>query len=183
MPACPATCRTIRRAGTVAAAGDACRAGVDPVTQNCMTCHNGGSLLVAGSCRTSWPRSPRSAIRCPPGNNFHDAGEAAVAQQQSPRDLRRLSQPACDRTRWPPLLRLQPFGLRKPTYDRRQRARRSHAVLIPAVNQYENCLRCHGTSTGKQRLAFGYLAGADGFSPDPLKSFRNSPRRLHRAIQ
>ena len=25
-------------------------------------------------------------------------------------------------------------------------------VLLPALNQYENCLRCHGTSVGKQRL-------------------------------
>ena len=31
-------------------------------------------------------------------------------------------------------------------------------VVNPAVNQYENCLRCHGTSTGKQTQAiFGYL--------------------------
>jgi len=30
-------------------------------------------------------------------------------------------------------------------------------VLTPAVNQYENCVRCHGTSTGKQRLIiYGY---------------------------
>lgn len=31
-------------------------------------------------------------------------------------------------------------------------------VLPHAVNQYENCLRCHGTSTGKQALSvYGYL--------------------------
>src|SRR5215472_18005542 len=24
-----------------------------------------------------------------------------------------------------------------------------HSVVSPAVNQYENCLRCHGSSTGK----------------------------------
>lgn len=32
-------------------------------------------------------------------------------------------------------------------------------VLNPAVNQYENCLRCHGTSTGKAALptTYGYL--------------------------
>jgi predicted CXXCH cytochrome family protein len=32
-------------------------------------------------------------------------------------------------------------------------------VLNPAVNQYENCLRCHGTSTGKTVLpaTYGYL--------------------------
>lgn len=33
------------------------------------------------------------------------------------------------------------------------------SVLNPAVNQYENCLRCHGTSTGKTSNAalYGYL--------------------------
>jgi len=31
-------------------------------------------------------------------------------------------------------------------------------VLNPSVNQYENCLRCHGNSTGEQtNAAFGYL--------------------------
>ena len=31
-------------------------------------------------------------------------------------------------------------------------------IMNPAVNQYETCLRCHGTSTGKQTQAiFGYL--------------------------
>jgi len=43
------------------------------------------------------------------------------------------------------------------------------SVLAPAVNQYENCLRCHGTSTGKQTLViYGYFpvrAVSDG---DPL---------------
>jgi hypothetical protein len=32
------------------------------------------------------------------------------------------------------------------------------SVLTPAVNQYENCLRCHGTSAGKQvQPIYGYF--------------------------
>jgi len=43
------------------------------------------------------------------------------------------------------------------------------AVLNPAVNQYENCLRCHGTSTGKSApLAFGYLPIRAVSAGDPL---------------
>ena len=43
------------------------------------------------------------------------------------------------------------------------------AILNPAVNQYENCLRCHGTSTGKQRLIiYGYAPRRDVSAPDPL---------------
>jgi hypothetical protein len=32
------------------------------------------------------------------------------------------------------------------------------SILAPAINQYESCLRCHGTSAGKQSLTgYGYL--------------------------
>jgi hypothetical protein len=42
-------------------------------------------------------------------------------------------------------------------------------VLNPAVNQYENCLRCHGTSSGKQILPkFGYLPTREVAAADPL---------------
>jgi hypothetical protein len=42
-------------------------------------------------------------------------------------------------------------------------------VLLPAVNQYENCLRCHGTGPGKQRLlVFGYAPTRLVSAPDPL---------------
>src|ERR1035437_29997 len=42
-------------------------------------------------------------------------------------------------------------------------------VLTPAINQYENCLRCHGTSTGKQRLiVYGYAPIRVVSAPDPL---------------
>ncbi len=42
-------------------------------------------------------------------------------------------------------------------------------VLTPAVNQYENCLRCHGTSTGKQVLPiYGYFPVRAVSAGDPL---------------
>ena len=43
-------------------------------------------------------------------------------------------------------------------------------VLRPAVNQYENCLRCHGTSTGKTTnpAVYGYLPVRAVAGPDPL---------------
>ncbi len=43
------------------------------------------------------------------------------------------------------------------------------SVLTPAVNQYENCLRCHGTSSGKQVLPiYGYFPVRAVASGDPL---------------
>jgi predicted CXXCH cytochrome family protein len=43
-------------------------------------------------------------------------------------------------------------------------------VLNPAINQYDNCLRCHGTSTGKTTnpAVFGYLPVWVVTSIDPL---------------
>ena len=42
-------------------------------------------------------------------------------------------------------------------------------VVSPAVNQYENCLRCHGTSTGKRTsINFGYTAARAVVASDPM---------------
>jgi hypothetical protein len=41
------------------------------------------------------------------------------------------------------------------------------AVTGPAANQYENCLRCHGNSSGKQALTiYGYLPTRASFAGD-----------------
>ena len=45
-------------------------------------------------------------------------------------------------------------------------------VLNPSVNQYENCLRCHGMSSGKQpSLCFGYLPMWAVSGADPLNIY------------
>jgi predicted CXXCH cytochrome family protein len=42
-------------------------------------------------------------------------------------------------------------------------------VVSPAVNQYENCLRCHGTSTGKRTsITFGYTPRRAVVASDPM---------------
>ena len=48
-------------------------------------------------------------------------------------------------------------------------AKDGKTVVSPAVNQYETCLRCHGTSTGKKAsINFGYLPRRVVSAPDPL---------------
>ena len=43
------------------------------------------------------------------------------------------------------------------------------SVLTPAINQYENCLRCHGTSSGKQvQPIYGYFPVRAVSAGDPL---------------
>jgi predicted CXXCH cytochrome family protein len=42
-------------------------------------------------------------------------------------------------------------------------------VVSPAVNQYENCLRCHGSSTGKRTsINFGYTPARAVVASDPM---------------
>ena len=42
-------------------------------------------------------------------------------------------------------------------------------VVSPAANQYENCLRCHGASTGKRTsLNFGYMPAREVVASDPM---------------
>jgi len=57
-------------------------------------------------------------------------------------------------------------------------------VLNPAVNQFENCLRCHGTSTGKTTIpaTFGYLpvwAVAYGDPLNVIPQFAQSATSSH----
>ncbi len=138
----------------------------DPVTQDCMTCHNGGTYLspaplniMAEVAKTGHP--------LPSGNNFHDAAEAALLNNN-----RHTTCVDCHNAHAsnqttqftaPPTLRPSQTGVTGiSTLD-------GVTILTPAINQYENCLRCHGTSTGKQRLIiYGYAPTRVASAPDPL---------------
>ena len=53
-------------------------------------------------------------------------------------------------------------------------------IVNPAVNQYENCLRCHGTSTGKKTsVNFGYLPVRVVSATDPLNVIPEFDSTLH----
>jgi predicted CXXCH cytochrome family protein len=148
------------RPATPAAVGD------DPVTQSCITCHNGGTYLspapmniMAEMAKTSHP--------LPAGVNLHDAAEpvllnhnrhATCVDCHNSHAANQTAQFAV-----PPALRPSQAGVSGiSTLD-------GVTVLTPAINQYENCLRCHGTSTGKQRLiVYGYAPRRLVSAPDPL---------------
>jgi predicted CXXCH cytochrome family protein len=128
--------------------------GNDPVTQNCMTCHNGGTFLspvplniMAEVAKTGHP--------LPAGNNFHDAAEALILNNNRHatcvdcHNAHASNQTAAFNV--PPALRPSQAGVAGIS------ALDGITPLTPSVNQYENCLRCHGTSIGKQRLIiYGY---------------------------
>jgi predicted CXXCH cytochrome family protein len=140
--------------------------GTDPVTQDCMTCHNGGQYLspapaniMAEVAKTSHP--------LPSGVNYHDAAEPVLLNHN-----RHATCVDCHNAHAsnqtaqftvPPILRPSQAGVSGIS------AADGFTVLTPAINQYENCLRCHGTSTGKQRLIlYGYAPTRQVSAPDPL---------------
>lgn len=140
--------------------------GNDPVTQDCITCHNGGTYLspvpmniMAEVAKTGHP--------LPAGNNFHDEAEAVLLNNNRHATCVDChnAHAANQTTQFtaPPLLRPSQAGVSGIS------ALDSVTVLTPAINQYENCLRCHGTSTGKQRLViYGYAPVRVVSAPDPL---------------
>ena len=102
---------------------------------------------------TSWPRcegQPSPAF----GDNFHDAAEAALLNNN-----RHATCVDCT-------ARTPPTGnavCRAAGHSSAAGGATGISALDgitsdhPAINQYETCLRCHGTSTGKQRLIiYGY---------------------------
>jgi predicted CXXCH cytochrome family protein len=140
----------------------------DPATQGCMTCHNGGTYLspvapniMAEVAKTGHP--------LPAGNNFHDAAEAPLLNNN-----RHATCVDCHNAHassqaitfpLPPSMRVSQSGATGIS------ALDGVTILTPAVNQYETCLRCHGTSTGKQRLiVYGYAPTRVVAAPDALNT-------------
>jgi predicted CXXCH cytochrome family protein len=140
--------------------------GVDPATQDCMTCHNGGTYvspaapnILAEMAKTGHPQ--------PAGTNNHDAGEPSVLINN-----RHATCVDCHSAHGsnqvttfgpPPTLRVSQSGVQGIS------ALDGLTVLTPSVNQYENCLRCHGTGAGKKRLMiYGYAPSRLVSMPDFL---------------
>jgi predicted CXXCH cytochrome family protein len=142
----------------------------DPATQDCMTCHNGGTYLSPAPANIM-AEVAKTGHPLPAGNNFHDAAETPLLNNN-----RHATCVDCHHAHGsnqvitfpvPPTLRVSQSGVTGIS------ALDGITALTPAVNQYENCLRCHGTSTGKQRLiVYGYapmrlVAPADALNVIP----------------
>jgi len=139
---------------------------MDPATQDCMTCHSGGTFLspAAPNIMAEYAKTPHLL---PTGNNGHDAAEPGVlvnnrhATCVDCHDAHAANQEVTFTA--PPAIRPPQAGVTGVS------ANDGVTVLIPALNQYENCLRCHGTGPGKQRLLiYGYSPIRAVSAPDPL---------------
>jgi len=138
----------------------------DPATQDCLTCHNGGTL-VSPAAPNVMAEMAKTSHPLPAGTNFHDEAETAVLNNNrhatcvdchSPHAANQVTTfPA------PPLIRASQANVTGIS------ALDGTTVLLPAINQYESCLRCHGTSVGKQRLlVYGYAPIRLVSAPDSL---------------
>ena len=138
----------------------------DPVTQNCMTCHAGGTY-VSPAAPNIMSEETKISHPLPVGVNFHDAAEAPLLNHNRHAtcvDCHSAHASNAEVTfSAPPAIRPPQQGATGIS------ALDGITPVIPAVNQYETCLRCHGSSMGKQRLPiFGYPAIRVVAAPDPL---------------
>jgi predicted CXXCH cytochrome family protein len=142
---------------------------IDPTSQSCIPCHNGSNALltpianVAGEFETPKKGHPYASA-----NNAHTATEAAVLNQNRHATCvdchnGHASQPVTA-FGLPPVIRVSQTGVTGVS------AADGVTLVRPAINQYETCLRCHGTSTGKgtPTIDYGALPRRAVAPADPL---------------
>jgi hypothetical protein len=140
--------------------------GVDAATQDCITCH-GGAGNISPAAPNVYAEFSKISHLLPAGANAHDAAESAVLNNN-----RHATCVDCHSAHGSNQMTVYslPPAIRPPQNGATGiSALDGVTVLNPAVNQYENCLRCHGTSVGKQVLIkYGYLPTRLVFIGDAL---------------
>ena len=134
--------------------------------QDCIACHNGGANVspvpanvFAEFAKTGHPFST--------GTSTHDANESALLNQNRHSTCVDCHNPHASNqvTTFPPPPAVRPSQSNVVGISGTD----GITVLNPAVNQYENCLRCHGASTAKTvNPVFGYLPVRVVSAGDPL---------------
>jgi predicted CXXCH cytochrome family protein len=136
--------------------------------QDCIACHSGGSNIApAPTSIFAEYATPKVGHPVPGGSNPHDAAETVLLNNNRHStcvDCHNAHSSSPTKTfAAPPLIRPSQSGVAGVS------ATDGVTVLQPAVNQYENCFRCHGTSAGKSANAiYGYLPVRGVSAGDPL---------------
>jgi predicted CXXCH cytochrome family protein len=139
-----------------------------PNEQDCIACHNGGTnISPAPPSVFAEYAAPKVGHPFPTSTNPHDAAEKVLLNNN-----RHATCVDCHNGHGssqvgvfppPPLIRVSQKDIAGIS------ASDGMSVLNPAVNQFENCFRCHGTSTGKAvRPIYGYLPNRAVAAGDPL---------------
>jgi predicted CXXCH cytochrome family protein len=123
--------------------------------QDCINCHSGGNN-VAPQLLNVYAEFSKIGHPLPSAKNVHDPAESTVLNNN-----RHATCADCHNSHAsnqvvnfpsPPVLRASQMGIAGVSDTD------GMTPLAPAKNQYENCLRCHGTSAGKTaNPIYGYL--------------------------
>ena len=137
-----------------------------PNEQDCQACHNGGSNL-SPAAPNIFAEFAKTGHPFTTGPSTHDAAETPLLNQNRHSTCADChdAHAAAKVTNFlpPPVIRGSQNGVVGIS------ATDGVTVINPAINQYENCLRCHGTSTGKvANPIFGYLPLWAVSAGDPL---------------
>ncbi len=141
-------------------------AGVDASTQSCLTCHSDNPALQQPILNV-YAEFAQKGHPLPAGSHQHDMNEPAVLINNRHATCVDCHNPhsSFQVTSFdePPTIRISQTGITGVSIAD------GTTVLEPAANQYENCLRCHGSSPGKQSLQiYGYAPLRAVSAADPL---------------
>lgn len=134
--------------------------------QDCVACHNGGAN-VSPAASNVFAEFAKIGHPFTTGNSSHEATESALLNQNRHSTCVDCHNPHASNqvTTYPP-----PPGVR-PSQNAVVGISGVDGITVlnPAANQFETCLRCHGTSTGKTvNPVFGYLPVRAVSAGDPL---------------
>ena len=138
---------------------------MDAVTQNCMSCHNGGTTL-SPPIPNVFAEFSKTGHPFQTGTSKHNNREAAVLNNNRHATCVDCHEPHSSS----PTTSFLTTSIR-PSEEgvTGVSAVDGTTVVKPSANQYEICLRCHGTSAGKQSPSvFGYLPTRAATTGDPL---------------
>jgi predicted CXXCH cytochrome family protein len=139
---------------------------MDAATQACFACHSGGTNLQQAP-PSVYAEFSKIGHPFPSQGNSHDPTEPAVLvnnRHSTCADCHN-SHAAMQVGVFGPAPQLRPSQTGVVGVS----ATDGTTAIVPAVNQYESCLRCHGTSPGKQTLSvYGYAPLREVSAADPL---------------
>lgn len=138
---------------------------MDAATADCISCHNGGSNL-SPAIPNVFAEFAKTGHPFPTTSNKHASNESVVLQNDRHATCVDCHNPhAAQQTSSFASTTIRPSE----TGTMGVSATDGNTQVDPATNQYEICLRCHGTSTGKQTLTvFGYAPARTSTGGDPL---------------
>ena len=139
---------------------------MDAATQNCITCHNGGTNVTPAIPNIYAEFAKAAGHPFPSGSNTHNTHESLVLNNNRHATCVDCHNPHADALTGS-FVSTAIRGSQSGTIG--VSATDGVTAVNPAVNQYEICMRCHGSSSGKQVLAaFGYLPTRAVAGGDPL---------------